>query len=105
MALDCIKCNATSELTQSLDFRVLTDYHSIPNKDENTITSVGFNVAIHWLELNGTANYYPDSRNKPHGPKIISNKTSKTEVLQTPSATEVNLAQGVVRGFEFLKIF
>ena len=32
-------------------------------------------------------------------------KTSKTEVLQTPSATEVNLAQGVVTGFEFLKFF
>ena len=32
-------------------------------------------------------------------------ETSKTEVLQTPSATEVNLAQGVVRGFDFLKIF
>ena len=30
-------------------------------------------------------------------------KTSKTEVLQTPSATEVNLAQGVARSFEYLK--
>ena len=36
---------------------------------------------------------------------LKSEKTSKTEVLQTPSATEVNLLTGgrVVRGFEYLK--
>ena len=41
---------------------------------------------------------------QPHHRGNTTDETSKTEVLQTPSATEVNLAQGVVRGFEIWKL-